>query len=349
VLPDTPYVSKHDTASGELDPQRKRLEEWQKATGRLRSKTPLPQKKPLTLPQAPQISQSTRKQVPKKPENNIKVEPKPIVQTQLQSQLLVEPPKKSQLCVKEEPKEIDYDLSEEFLERFYPRMKPESDLEDYYIKCKEAITFDYKKSKEFFCKLMDDPNCDLKKHAFLWLCFAESLYHLGSYKGVEGALCKALKLHAEPFDVLFEYIQDYFPRKCAHTAKHLRVCLNTQDCSNVPNNTNTLTSGLFDDCTPAHVFNFDPEYDTPSSTNSIESMRNRHNIILVTPSKLSNNPIGTPQRVPIESILPTQEMIIRNLENSFTNTTQSDTSLPSEPEDELENEFPDEDEDTRKS
>jgi len=106
-----------------------------------------------------------------------------------------------------------------------------------------------------------------------------------------------------------------------------------KDCSNVPNNTNTLTSGLFDDFTPAHVFMFDPEYDTPSSTNSIESMRNRHNIILVTPSKLSCKPIGTPQRVPVESLLlPTQETIIRNLENSFTNITQSDTSLPSEPE-----------------
>jgi len=226
----------------------------------------------------------------------------------------------------------DFDLLGEFLERFYPRLKPETDPNGLYLKCKEAISFDFKRSKEFFCPLYDDPNCDFKKYAFFWLCWAESLFKLASFSGVEMALSQALRRHVEPFDVVQEYIKEYFPRKCVHGSQMLKLGLNMEDCSNVPNNINTLEStGLFDAITftPGYLFKFEPDVVTPSTS----STRNKSRLVIsLTPSKFSIKSIGNPQRITVDSLTCSDDGIIKNLEDSFI-ISQSDIvagSLPIE-------------------
>jgi len=188
------------------------------------------------------------------------------------------------------------------------------------------VYFNYKKSKVFFYGINDNP-CydDVKKYAFFWLSWSESLFTLASYDGVVTALGQAKLRHAEPYDVLEEYITEFFPRKC----HQLKRCLVSGLLANSTNNNNDSAVLCLDNdiaFTPGSKFNFGESENYTPQTGFIYDSSKYRPIISVTPSKFCNKSLGTPGRVPVDSINAScsEDNVIKKLENSF--VTQPDLS-----------------------
>jgi len=108
---------------------------------------------------------------------------------------------------------------------------------DYIVNVKKRFFFDFHKSKEFFSSVYEKEeeeensmvNSEIKSSAFFWLCWAESLFRLANYEGVYLAISQAKKRQSQPYDVVQEYIHEYFPRKCRHLSEHLKLGIGNEE------------------------------------------------------------------------------------------------------------------------
>jgi len=152
---------------------------------------------------------------------------------------------------------------------------------------------------------------------------------LANYEGVYLAISQAKKREAQPYEVVQEYIHEYFPRKCRHLSQQLKLGTGNEKGSSYASYQSCTTLPSLDEditFTPGSMFQFnDSEINTPFRSVPLNEQNKSKRIVALTPSKFCNKSLGTPQRIPVDKIRlsSTEDTVIKSLEAAFDNPSGS--------------------------
>jgi len=145
---------------------------------------------------------------------------------------------------------------------------------------------------------------------------------LANYEGVYLAISQAKKREAQPYEVVQEYIHQYFPRKCRHLSQQLKLGIENEEGTTLPSFDEDITF------TPGSMFQFNDSEISNTPFRSVqlnEQSKSSKRIVALTPSKFCNKSLGTPQRVPVGtiSLSSNEDNFIKSLEGAFDNPSVS--------------------------